>query len=136
MPNQVVVKTNKSKMPPRGWVKANRAVSYQAPPPSRFRRVLRFFFNAYTLSFAALAVLFVFLTLTYFWFEYSDRIDLLLKGDVFTQSAGIYSAPKNLRANEAITPAQLVEYLKSAGYIEKIIRQTLQGRAMKLKKTK
>ncbi len=119
MPNQIQVKNQKSKMPPRGWVKSRRTVSYQAPPPSRFRRVLRFFFNAYTLSFSALAVLFVFLTLTYFWFEYSDRIDLLLKGDVFTQSAGIYSAPKNLRENEPITPAGLVEYLKSAGYIEK-----------------
>jgi penicillin-binding protein 1B len=119
MPNQVQVKSNKSKMPPRGWLKKHRAVSYQAPPPSRFRRILRFFFNAYTLSFSALIVLFAALTLTYFWFEYSDRIDMLLRGDVFTQSAGIYSAPKNLRQNEAITPAQLVEYLKSAGYIEK-----------------
>ncbi len=119
MPNQVQVKNQKSKMPPRGWVKAHRAVSYQAPPPSRLRRILRFFFNAYTLSFSALAVLFAVLTLTYFWFEYSDRIDMLLKGDVFTQSAGIYSAPKNLRENEPITPVGLVEYLKSAGYIEK-----------------
>ncbi|HMS39399.1 MAG TPA: biosynthetic peptidoglycan transglycosylase [Pyrinomonadaceae bacterium] len=119
MPNQVQVKTTKSKKPPRGWVKAHRAVSYQAPPPSRIRRILHFFFNAYTVSFSALIVLFAALTLTYFWFEYSDRIDMLLKGDVFTQSAGIYSAPKNLRENEPITPAGLIEYLKSAGYIEK-----------------
>lgn len=119
MPNQVQVKTTKSKKPPRGWVKAHRAVSYQAPPPSRIRRILHFFFNAYTVSFSALMVLFAALTLTYFWFEYSDRIDMLLKGDVFTQSAGIYSAPKNLRENEPITPAGLIEYLKSAGYIEK-----------------
>lgn len=119
MPNQIEIKSNKSKMPPRGWVKAKRTISYQAPPKSRFRRILHFFFNAYTFSFAALIVLFIGLTLTYFWFEYSDRIDMLLRGDVFTQSAGIYSAPKNLRQNEAITPTQLVEYLKSAGYIEK-----------------
>ena len=119
MPNQIQVKSNKSKKPPRGWLKEHRAVSYQAPPPSRFRRILRFFFNAYTLSFSALGVLFIILTLTYFWLEYSDRIDLLLKGDVFTQSAGIYSAPKNLRQSEPITPNELVEYLKSAGYIEK-----------------
>ena len=119
MPNQIQVKSNRSKKPPRGWLKEHRAVSYQAPPRSRFRRILRFFFNAYTLSFSALITLFVVLTLTYFWFEYSDRIDLLLKGDVFTQSAGIYSAPKNLRQTEPITPNELVEYLKSAGYIEK-----------------
>lgn len=106
-------------MPPKGWVKSRRVTAYKAPPPSRLRRIFKFFFNAYTISFAALATLFVGLTLAYFWFEYSDRIDLLLKGEVFTQSAGIYSAPKNLRVNEQITPQGLVEYLKSAGYIEK-----------------
>ena len=119
MPNQIVLKSKRSKKPPRGWLENHRIASYQAPPPSRFRRILHFFFNAYTLSFSALAVLFVVLTLTYFWFEYSDRIDSLLKGDVFTQTAGIYSAPKNLRENEVITSAALIEYLKSAGYIEK-----------------
>ena len=106
-------------MPPKGWVKSRRVTAYKAPPPSRLRRIFKFFFNAYTISFAALATLFAGLTLAYFWFEYSDRIDLLLKGEVFTQSAGIYTAPKNLRVNEQITPKGLVEYLKSAGYIEK-----------------
>ena len=62
----------------------------------------------------------MFLTLTYFWFEFSDRIDRkLLSGEVFTASAGIYSAPKTLKVGEALTPIELVEYLKSAGYIEK-----------------
>ena len=62
----------------------------------------------------------VFLTLTYFWFEFSDRIDRkLLSGEVYTASAGIYSAPKTLKVGESVTMAGLIEYLKSAGYIER-----------------
>jgi len=61
-----------------------------------------------------------FLGLTYYWFEFSDRIDhRLLGGSVFTPSAGIYSAPKDLRVNENISMSELIDYLKSAGYIEK-----------------
>ena len=107
-------------MPPRGWQKSRRATSYQAPPPSRFRRMLRYIFNGWTMSIALIVALIAFLTLTYFWFEFSDRIDRrLLSGEVFTASAGIYSAPKTLKAGEQITMLELMEYLKSAGYIER-----------------
>jgi len=113
-------KSSRSKMPPKGWVKSRRGASFQAPPPSRFKRIVGGIFNAYTISIASFLLLGVFLTATYFWFEFSDRIDQkLLSGQVFTPSAGIYSAPKTLRNGESITPAELVEYLKSAGYIEK-----------------
>ncbi|MBA2380065.1 MAG: PBP1A family penicillin-binding protein [Blastocatellia bacterium] len=100
---------------------SNRRVSaYRSPPPSRVRRILRKIFNGWTFSLAALFLLASFFTLTYYWFEFSDRVDRrLLSGDVFTASAGIYSAPKTLRENEAITPLELIAYLKSAGYIEK-----------------
>jgi penicillin-binding protein 1B len=65
-------------------------------------------------------VLAAFLALTYYWFEFSDRIDRkLLSGDVFTPTAGIYSGPKMLRKGELANLLQLIEYLKSAGYIEK-----------------
>ncbi|MFN2501725.1 MAG: transglycosylase domain-containing protein [Pyrinomonadaceae bacterium] len=67
-----------------------------------------------------LSLLVMFLTLTYFWFEFSDRIDQrLLSGEVFTASAGIYSAPKTLKVGEGTSMAALIDYLKSAGYIEK-----------------
>jgi penicillin-binding protein 1B len=60
------------------------------------------------------------ITLAYFWVDYSDRIDRkLLSGEVFTPTAGIYSAPKYLRAGDSSTLPELVEYLKAAGYIEK-----------------
>jgi penicillin-binding protein 1B len=107
-------------MPPRGWVKARRAASYQAPPPSRVRRYSGYVFNRWSFTTVAFIALGVFLTLTYFWFEFSGRIDQrLLSGEVYTASAGIYSAPKTLKVGEATTMPALIDYLKSAGYIER-----------------
>ncbi len=122
MPNQIQFKGKKSKMPPRGWRRKFPVKTYRAPDapkPSFLRRVWRLIFNPLTVFGSALITLGVFLTLGYFWFDYSDRIDLFLKGDVFTNTAGIYSAPKMLRQNEAISAEELTAYLKSAGYIEK-----------------
>ena len=107
-------------MPPKGWVKAKRVSAYKATPPSRLRRVVRWFVNPWTISLSLLFVLGTFLTVTYYWFEFSDRIDRrLLSGEVFTPSAGIYSAPKTLRTGENMSRQDLVDYLKSAGYIDK-----------------
>ncbi len=129
MPNQIQIKTQKSKMPPNGWRKQNRRVNaFQAARPPFFRRMLRLIFNPVTLLTALLLGLGVFLTLTYFWFEYSDRVDLLLKGEIFTRTAGIYSAPKTLKEGETISMEDLTVYLKSAGYIEKN-RQADQSRS-------
>ncbi len=120
MSDPKLVKSNRSKQPPKGWVRARRPVSYKAPPPSRFRRFLHAIFNVWTISASLFILLGVFLTLTYFWFEFSDRIDQrLLSGEVFTASAGIYSAPKTLKVGETLSVPAMVDYLKSAGYIEK-----------------
>ncbi len=120
MSEQPKHRSTRSRKPPKGWVKSRRIASYQAPPRSRFRRVLRAVFNVWTVSISLLLTLAVFLTLSYYWFEFSDRIDRrLLSGEVFTSSAGIYSAPKNLKPGDALTLPELIEYLKSAGYIEK-----------------
>lgn len=107
-------------MPPKGWVRARRGVVYKAPPLTRRQRFHRVVFNVWTVSAVLFLGLGIFLTLAYFWFEFSDRIDhRLLAGEVFTATAGIYSAPKTLRTGEAITKNELVEYLRSAGYIER-----------------
>lgn len=107
-------------MPPKGWVKARRQVSFKAPPKSRIRRLIGLVFNRWTLIISLIVLLITFLSLTYFWFEFSDRIDRrLLSGEVFTPTAGIYSAPKTLRVDESISMQELTDYLRSAGYIEK-----------------
>ncbi|HEY3102550.1 MAG TPA: PBP1A family penicillin-binding protein [Pyrinomonadaceae bacterium] len=57
--------------------------------------------------------------LAYYWIVFSARIDNLLKGEVFTRSAGIYAAPKQIRAGQNISTDDLVSYLKRAGYVER-----------------
>ena len=57
--------------------------------------------------------------LIYYWTAFSGRIDNLLAGEVFTRTAGIYAAPKQLRVNETISQADVINFLKRAGYVEK-----------------
>src|SRR5215210_5678047 len=56
---------------------------------------------------------------TGFFRRWARRIDRLLNGEVFTRSAGIYAAPKELRVGENISVEDLIAYLKRAGYVEK-----------------
>src|SRR5215212_10519612 len=57
--------------------------------------------------------------LGYYWWVFSGRIDNLLNGEVYTRSAGIYAAPRELRTGENLSVDELVAYLKHAGYVEK-----------------
>ncbi|HCA57721.1 MAG TPA: hypothetical protein DEP46_07055, partial [Blastocatellia bacterium] len=96
------------------------AVAFRAETRPWYRRLLGVVFNRWTFAITGFLAVLGFLTFTYFWFEYSDRIDRrLLSGEVFTPTAGIYSSPKILRKGEAMSSLELVEYLKTAGYIEK-----------------
>jgi hypothetical protein len=120
MPNQISVKSRKPARPPKYWRNKHPIKAFQAPKPPFYKRIWRMIFNGYTISLATLAALVVILTAAYFWFEFSDVIDRkLLSGEVYTQNAGIYSAPKLLKNGENLSPEELVSYLKSAGYIEK-----------------
>src|SRR4051812_3222450 len=95
-----------------------RVVRYDEPRRSFFRRLVRFLLRPYfvipALVISALAVS----ILTYYWVVFSARIDNLLKGDVFTRSAGIYAAPKQIRAGQGISEDDLIGYLKRAGYVD------------------
>ena len=111
-------RSTRSKRPPKGWLKARRVTAYQAPPSSRFRRIFGWILSPWLITGVMLIMLAAGITLAYFWVDYSDRIDRkLLSGEVFTPTAGIYSAPKYVRAGDATTLSDLVEYLKTAGYI-------------------
>lgn len=122
MSEQIQGKKTRSKLPSDSWHN-RRVVAYSEPPRSRFRRFTGKIFNLWTLSLALLILLAGFLTATYYWFEFSDRIDRrLLSGEVYTPAAGIYSAPKILRAGEKTSMIELIDYLKTAGYVEKNAR--------------
>jgi penicillin-binding protein 1B len=96
-----------------------KVASYSEQQPSLLRRVAR------RLLSPPFIVAFVFLTaisagiLGYYWWVFSGRIDQLLKGEIFTRSAGIYAAPKELHSGQNIAADELVEYLRHAGYVEK-----------------
>src|SRR5260370_20851221 len=100
-----------------GRIPPPRVVRYDAPRRGFFARVLRFLLKPYiVLPAFCLAALCVGV-LSYYWIIFSARIDNLLKGEVYTRSAGIYAAPKQIRAGQALSQDDLVAYLKRAGYV-------------------
>ena len=100
-------------------LKTPRVVSFVDKRPSFVRRVVRRLFSApvvIPLVFISAIVLGI---LIYYWPVFSRRIDTLLSGEVYTRTAGIYAAPKQLRVNETISEADVITLLKRAGYVEK-----------------
>src|SRR6476619_1144936 len=97
----------------------NRMVAYAEPQRSFGRRVISRLFSAPIIIPVVFLSAIVIGILVYYWTVFSGRIDNLLKGEVFTRSAGIYAAPKQLRVNETISAEELIAFLKRAGYVEK-----------------
>ncbi len=98
---------------------APRVVRYEEPRPSFLRRLLRFSLRPYFVIPALILAALTISLFTYYWVVFSARIDNLLKGDVFTRSAGIYAAPKQIRAGQNISTEDLIGYLKRAGYVDR-----------------
>jgi penicillin-binding protein 1B len=96
-----------------------RTVAYTQPEQSFGRRVLRILLSPPVIIPLAAISIIIFGFLFYYWTVFSGRIDNLLKGEVFTRSAGIYAAPKQLHVGQAISQDQLLEILKGSGYVEK-----------------
>jgi len=96
-----------------------RVVSYVESRPSFPRRVLRRVFSAPVIIPFVFVSAIVLGVLIYYWTIFSGRIDNLLAGEVYTRTAGIYAAPKQLRVNETISQADVIAFLKRAGYVEK-----------------
>jgi penicillin-binding protein 1B len=86
---------------------------------SFWRRLLRRLISPPALITIAVLATIVIVPLVYYWTVFSGRIDNLLRGEVFTRSAGIYAAPKQLRVGQSLTQGRLVEFLQHAGYVEK-----------------
>src|SRR5206468_12373683 len=96
-----------------------RVVRYEEPRRSLFRSVLRILTRPYIAIPAVVVFALCASVLIYYWVVFSARIDNLLKGEVFTRSAGIYAAPKQIRAGQNISQEDLIAYLKRAGYVER-----------------
>lgn len=96
-----------------------RVVSYVETQPSFVRRVFRRLLSAPVVIPVVFVSAIVLGVLIYYWTVFSGRIDNLLAGEVFTRSAGIYAAPKQLRVNESISQADVLAFLKRAGYVDK-----------------
>jgi penicillin-binding protein 1B len=113
------VKPLPGKRPKKDSRSQSRIVSYAEPEISLRRRI------AHRLISPPVIIPVLFLAtvgigfLIYYWTVFSGRIDNLLKGEVYTRSAGIYAAPKQLRMGQALTPDRLIELLKHTGYVEK-----------------
>ncbi|MCM3873069.1 MAG: PBP1A family penicillin-binding protein [Pyrinomonadaceae bacterium] len=103
----------------RGTPRQQRIVAYEQPSPGLGRRIGRRLLSAPVIIPLIVITAFVFVVLVYYWTVFSARIDNLLKGEVFTSSAGIYATPKQLRAGETLSQEDLIAYLKRAGYVEK-----------------
>jgi penicillin-binding protein 1B len=100
-------------------LKKPRVVSYVESRPSFVRRVVRRLFSAPVIIPLVFVTAIVLGILIYYWTVFSRRIDNLLAGEVFTRTAGIYAAPKQLHVNETISQADVITFLKRAGYVEK-----------------
>ena len=114
-PNRVAQYARPNTIAPRN----PKVVKFQEKKPGIIRRIFRFFFRPLFIVPTVLVLLVAVGILVYFWQIFSERIDKLLSGEIFTRSAGVYSSPKELRVGEEITVEELVAYLKAAGYVEK-----------------
>src|SRR5688572_19357237 len=97
----------------------SRLVAYAEPEMSFKRRLLRRLISPPVLIPLIAVSTIVIAFMIYYWVVFSGRIDNLLRGEVFTRSAGIYAAPKQLRVGDPLTQDNLIEFLKRTGYVEK-----------------
>ncbi|HWS86876.1 MAG TPA: PBP1A family penicillin-binding protein [Pyrinomonadaceae bacterium] len=96
-----------------------RVVRFEEPPEGFWRRWRRRLIRPATVIPAALVTIAVAAVLAYYYTVFSERIDKLLRGEVFTRSAGIYAAPKQIKTGEGLSVEDLVGRLKRAGYVER-----------------
>ncbi|HEX8146954.1 MAG TPA: PBP1A family penicillin-binding protein [Pyrinomonadaceae bacterium] len=96
-----------------------RVYKFEEPPEGFWRRWRRRLIRPLTVIPAVVITLSVLGALGYYYTVFSERIDKLLRGEVFTRSAGIYAAPKQIRAGDGLSVEDLVARLKRAGYVER-----------------
>ncbi len=106
-------------VPPAARRRGPRVVRYAEPEVGFFRRVLRRVFRPPVVVALAVAAALVLVVLGYYYTVFSRRIDALVGGEIYTRSAGIYTAPKELRAGAGVSQEDFIARLKRAGYVER-----------------
>jgi penicillin-binding protein 1B len=105
--------------PPAARRRAARVVRYDEPEEGFFRRWRRRIFRPSVVVALALLVTFTVGVLGYYYYIFSERVDRLISGEIFTRSAGVYTAPKDLRVGANLSADELVKRLQRAGYVER-----------------
>jgi penicillin-binding protein 1B len=95
-----------------------RVFKYEESEPGFFRRWVRRLTRPYIVVPVLILTTVGIALLGYYYYIFSARIDRLLRGEVFTRTAGIYAAPKQLRAGDGVALDDLISRLKRAGYVE------------------
>jgi penicillin-binding protein 1B len=99
--------------------RAPRVVTFEEPPEGFWRRWRRRLIRPATVIPIVAVTIIAAIVLGYYYTVFSERIDRLLRGEVFTRSAGIYAAPKQIRAGDNLSIDDIVARMKRAGYVEK-----------------
>src|SRR5947209_6183808 len=95
-----------------------RCVRFEQPPESFWRRWRRRLIRPATVVPVVVLTAVTVGVLGYYYHVFSQRIDRLLRGEVFTRSAGIYAAPKQIRTGAGLSIEDVINQLKRAGYVE------------------
>jgi len=98
--------------------RAPRVVRFEQPPESFWRRWRRRLIRPATVVPVVVLTAVTVGVLGYYYHVFSQRIDRLLRGEVFTRSAGIYAAPKQIRTGAGLSIEDVINQLKRAGYVE------------------
>ena len=109
---------NRVPPPPRRRTTA-RVVKYAAPEESFFVRLRRRVLRPWLLITLAVCALVTFSVLGYYYHIFSQRIDRLMSGEIFTRSAGLYTAPQVLHVGLGLSADDLLKRLQRAGYVER-----------------
>ncbi len=94
-------------------------MKYVAPDEGFVRRLSRRIFRPPVLVALAILTTFTISVFGYYYWVFSKRIDRLVSGEIFTRSAGIYTAPRELRVGVGLSADDLVARLRRANYVER-----------------
>ncbi|HEY0099165.1 MAG TPA: PBP1A family penicillin-binding protein [Pyrinomonadaceae bacterium] len=105
--------------PPAAKRRGARVIRYEEPDEGFFRRWRRRIFRPPLVIALVILTTFTIGVLGYYYYIFSERVDRLISGEIFTRSAGLYTAPKELHVGAGLSADELVKRLQRAGYVER-----------------